>query len=419
MISARSKPLIQFILTHYQRGCCLFLCLVLLAWSRAGFATESSEIPAVPADGSEAWLVTFGPGEIYWERFGHNAIWLREPAAGLDQTFNFGYFDFEQEDFLLRFIRGRMLYFSIAQAASREFELYRQENRSIRTQKLNLTPPQYQQLRNYLLNEIKPENRNYRYDYFLNNCSTRVRDALDIALDGALSARTKVIPAELNFRDQTRRLTQMQFWYYLGLELSLGFPVDRAISRWDEMFIPMVVADEIVALSQASIEAGKPLLAVDTMLFTASTATPAQTPATVWYRYLLLGLLVTGLGWLAGKFMLPVWLAGLCHAWVLISASNGLILTALWLLTDHEVARANANLLLLNPLVILALVPALRRAAAVVLASGVAAAYILLLFPEHQYNLDVLFLLTPINLAVAWYFFTPVIQLPSSFSSSA
>ncbi len=405
MISARSKPLNKNMLAHCQRGCCLFLCSFLLAWSQAGFATESPEIPAVHADGTEAWLVTFGPGEIYWERFGHNAIWLREPAASLDHTFNFGYFDFEQEDFLLRFIRGRMLYFSIAQPATREFEFYRQENRSIRAQRLNLTPPQYQQLRNYLLNEIKPENRDYRYDYYLNNCSTRIRDALDIALDGALSARTKVISAELNFRDQTRRLTQMQFWYYLGLELSLGFPVDRAVSRWDEMFIPMVVADEIAAMSQASIEAGKPLLAVDTMLFTASTLTPARTPTTVWYRYLLLGLLVTGLAWLSGKFMPPVWLAGLCHAWVLISASNGLILTALWLLTDHEVARANANLLLFNPLVILALVPVLRRAAAVVLASGVAVAYILLMFPEHQYNLDVLFLLTPMNLAVAAYFF--------------
>ncbi len=88
---------------------------------------------------TEAWLVTFGPGELYFERFGHNAIWLREPAAGLDHTFNFGYFDFEQEDFFLRFMRGRMLYFSIAQPANREFAYYRQENRSIRAQKLNLS----------------------------------------------------------------------------------------------------------------------------------------------------------------------------------------------------------------------------------------------------------------------------------------
>ncbi len=379
----------------------LLLCFTLLAWSQAGFATE---IPEPPADGAEAWLVTFGPGDIYWERFGHNAIWLREPAAGLDHTFNFGYFDFAQEDFFLSFLRGHMLYFSVAQSAEREFEFYRQQNRNIRVQKLKLTALQYRRLRDYLLNEIKPENRDYRYDYYLNNCSTRIRDALDIALDGALSARTEKVPAELNFRDQTRRLTQMQFWFYLGLEIGLGYPVDREISRWDEMFIPMVVADEMAAMSLERGEAGESLIAVDTMLFSSTTPSPTVTPTSTWYRYLFLGLLVTGIAWLSGKFMPPVWLAGLCGAWVLISSTSGMVLAALWLFTDHEVARYNANLLLLNPLVILALVPSLKRVGAVLLAGGIAVGFLLLLVPKHQYNLDLLVLLTPINLAVAVYF---------------
>jgi hypothetical protein len=382
----------------------LFLC-VFLVWSQTGSASESSVIPAAPADSREAWLVTFGPGEIYFERFGHNAIWLREPAAGLDHTFNFGYFDFEQEDFFLRFMRGRMLYFSVAQPADREFGLYRQQNRSIRAQKLKLTAPQYVQLRDYLLNEIQPENRNYRYDYYLNNCSTRIRDALDIALDGALSARTGQMPAELDFRDHTRRLTQMQFWYYLGLETGLGFPVDRAITRWDEMFIPMVVADEIAAMSVATPGAAKPLVELDTMLFTSTRPAPGVNPTEIWFRYLLLGLILTGFAWLSGKFMPPVWLDGLVRAWVLISTTMGLILAALWVFTDHEASRENANLLLLNPLLIIALVPKLQRLAAVILIGGNALAFTLLLLPRYQYNLDVIALVTPVNIAVAIYLF--------------
>ncbi len=377
----------------------LSLCFVLLACSQTGLAAD---IPDVPADGAEAWLVTFSPGEIYWERFGHNAIWLREPATGLDHTFNFGYFDFEQEDFFQKFIRGRMLYFSVAQPSEREFRFYRQQNRSIRLQKLKLAPAQYLQLRDYLLNEVRPENRDYRYDYYLNNCSTRIRDALDIALDGALSDRSKANPAKLNFRDQTRRLTQMQFWYYLGLELGLGYPVDREVSRWDEMFIPMVVADE---LADMSLEGGEALITVDSMLFSSTAPEPAVNPGSIWYRYLLLGLLVTGLAWLSGKFMPPVWLQGLCGAWVLISSTSGMILAALWLFTDHEVAKYNANLLLFNPLVIMALVPSLKRAGAAILVGGVTVGFLLLLIPAHQYNLDVLFLLAPINLAVAAFLF--------------
>src|SRR5210317_2024185 len=71
---------------------------------------------AVPVE-TEIWLVSYGPGEIYWQRFGHNAIWVRDTQLGLDHVFNFGFFDFAQEDFLLRFLQGRMLYFSAARPA--------------------------------------------------------------------------------------------------------------------------------------------------------------------------------------------------------------------------------------------------------------------------------------------------------------
>ena len=405
MTSTPINPPVEPMQTGVFRTWCVLFFLVFMAWSQTGFATENTVIPTVSDDGKEAWLVTFGPGEIYFERFGHNAIWLRDPAAGLDHTFNFGYFDFEQEDFFLRFMRGRMLYFSIAQPAEKEFGFYRQANRSIRVQKLNLTPMQYQQLRDHLLNEIQPENRNYRYDYYLNNCSTRIRDALDIALDGALSARSGQMPAKLNFRDQTRRLTQMQFWYYLGLETGLGYPVDRAVTRGDEMFIPMVVADEIAAMSAEAAATGRPVLEVDTMFFTTSLPAPTAVPTTIWYRYLFLGMLLTGLAWLSGKFMPKVWLRGLCYSWVLVSTTMGLVLAALWLLTDHEASSKNANLLLLNPLLILALVPKLQPIAAMILIGGNILALLLLLLPDHQYNLDVMALITPINLAVAIYLY--------------
>ena len=99
--------------------------------------------------------------------------------------------------------------------------------------------------------------------------------------------------------------------------------------------------------------------------------------------------------------MPPVWLEGLSLGWVLISVNIGLVLAGLWLMTDHAVARPNANLLLFNPLVLLALVPLLRRAGAILLVGGTAIACLLLLLPQHQYNLDVLALVAPINLAVA------------------
>ena len=105
-------------------------CLLAMGCSLPAAAFAAEEQPE-----SDVWLVTYGPGEIYWQRFGHNAIWIRDPQRGLDHVFNFGFFDFAQQDFMLRFLRGRMLYFSAAQPARDEFAAYMDENRSIRAQR--------------------------------------------------------------------------------------------------------------------------------------------------------------------------------------------------------------------------------------------------------------------------------------------
>ena len=148
---------------------------------------------------------------------------------------------------------------------------------------------------------------------------------------------------------------------------------------------------------------GDPLVELDTMFYTSTLALPAAAPARNWYRYLILGLMVTAFAWLSGRYMPPVWLAGLSRAWVLISATLGLVLAGLWFLTDHEASSHNVNLLLLNPLLLMTLFPRLQRFGAALFIGGNAIAFILLFLPTRQYNLDVFALLGPINLAVGLY----------------
>jgi hypothetical protein len=133
------------------------LLLILLASTCVPLRAQE---PGAPTNGApEIWLVTYGPGDIYWQRFGHNAIWVRDPTLGLDHTFNFGFFDFNQDDFFLRFLQGRMLYFSAARPASEEFAGYIDENRSIRAQRLALSADRAMDLAAHLLDEVRPANR--------------------------------------------------------------------------------------------------------------------------------------------------------------------------------------------------------------------------------------------------------------------
>ena len=352
----------------------------------------------------EVWLVTYGPGQIYWQRFGHNAIWIRDADLGLDHTFNFGFFDFRQEDFFLRFLTGRMLYFSAAQPAAVEFAQYIDENRSIRAQRLALTAGQALGLADLLLEEVQPENRDYLYDYYLDNCSTRVRDALDQALGGRLRETSMPIAAAQNFRSHTRRLTEPTFWLYLGLELGLGAPVDRPISRWDEYFIPAELADGVAGLTTGDgPDAGRVVLE-DVVIHAVNAAPPPAEPGRVWPRYLLaaaglLALLALPLRWLRPARRIAAFLA---RAWLSIAGLAGCALMFFWFATDHAAAAYNMNLLVFNPLWLLGAAAArLARPVAWMLliasTTAVAAQYL----PPHQYVADVLAAFVPLHLAAA------------------
>lgn len=375
----------------------IFLCLALsltfgLAWP----------VWAQDDDGyapMEVWLVTYGPGEISWQSFGHNAIWIRDQELGLNHVFNFGFFDFKQESFYQRFLMGKLLYFSAAQPAEREFSQYIDENRSIRAQRLNLSADQSFQLAEYLLSEVQPQNRDYLYDYYTNNCSTRVRDALDMALGGALSANSEPEPATQNWRDHTRRLTVSNFWLYLGLELGLGSEVDKAISRWDEFFIPSELAAAVAGARVSGPEGDQPLAMEDVMLFVSSLDAPPVQPARWWPRYLMMGMAVLTVAWLAGRLSPLLTPLRLVRLWLLLGGLTGAALVFFWFFTDHQVARSNLNLLVFNPVWLLFAARKHHQYAGVALLLVSLGALLMVWLPPAQYNLDVLATFLPLNIA--------------------
>lgn len=381
------------------RGGCLRVAWLVILVAFAGFAPGT--FAARDADTPQVWLLTYGPGEIYWQRFGHNAIWIRDPSLGLDHTFNFGFFDFEQRGFLRNFILGRLNYFAAARPAEVELAEYIDADRSIRAQRLDLEPEQALVLTEHLLDEISPGHREYLYDYYRHNCSTRIRDAIDLALGGALRERLTAVPATLNYRDHTRRLTGMDSWLYLGLEAGLGSPVDRANDQWQETFIPGVLSDAVEGVHNPA--TGRPLVAEEVMLHESSLQPPPATPRALWPRYLAVSVVLLLLAGLAVRFSSRLTWRGLSLGWLSVAGVIGAVPALLWCCTDHWAATLNFNLLLLNPLwLLVALIPVLRRPGAwlVLLCAILALAPPWL--PPAQYNIDVAALLLPLNAVAAF-----------------
>ena len=331
--------------------------------------TATADSISPPRSSLVVSLITFGPGEEVWERFGHNAIEIRDAATGEARLYNYGMFDFAQENFFLNFARGRMMYRIAVGDPAEEYPVYVAEGRWIVRQELNLTPAQRAKLAEYLDWNARPENAQYRYDYFRSNCSTRVRDALDEALGGAIKAQLVSPSRGYTYRMDADRLMRPDAALMLAIDAGLGPYSDQRLSYWDESFVPtelMRHAREI-KLGDGN---GKtvPLVASEAVLNKGHLPDPQELPPRWTWAALAIGivaaLILLGLARARANTAARIAFAGVAGAIALVCGIGGLILLGLWTLTEHVSAWRNENLLLLNPLCLLLLpawLGALRR----------------------------------------------------------
>jgi hypothetical protein len=376
--------------------------------------------PAAPQDTALAvYLMTMGPGKRVWERFGHNAIWIHDPINGTDNTYNYGLFDFRQQNFLLRFIQGRMWYWMQGFPAESYVEQYRRANRSVWVQELEMTPRARKELQEFLEWNERPENRFYHYDYYRDNCSTRIRDALDRALGGRIREQTGRAPTDRTYRFHTQRLTANDPPVYTGLLLALGHPVDRPISVWEEMFLPLAVREHFRKLTVIGSKGDEvPLVKSERTLFESSDQPPAATPPNWLPFYLAAGLVLGGVVVALTTMVSHSRAARICFLlltsiWVLVTGIAGLVLAGLWGLTDHAAAYHNENLLQMNlmALPLLWLLPGFMRGrrrpglthGLAMLVAGISLLGLMLkLLPQfYQVNGSIIALALPVHLGVA------------------
>ncbi|WP_245979281.1 DUF4105 domain-containing protein [Solilutibacter pythonis] len=366
-------------------------------------------LAALPAFAApKVGVVTMQPGEVFWERFGHDAIVIA-PPDGPAISYNFGYFDPSETDFVSRFIRGDMRYRLVALPLEVDLQQYREAGRGVAVQWLDLTPAQAESLAAALAENARPENAHYRYDYFRDNCATRVRDALDRALGGALEPQLAASSQGNSYRGEAGRLARPAPWMWLGFQLGLGPNADPPLSRWEEAFVPMRLAD---SLRHAKTAAGTPLvIAEEQWLPHRLDAEPTEHGLPV-FGFGMAGIVIALALFFTGRARPRLAAAFALAFWPLCGVAGALMLY-LWLGSAHWAAWRNHNLLLMNPLAWLLLPGALALARGhrpsrrfrclLMLVTGVAA---LALAPaalgiDRQHNGLWIALLLPIHLALA------------------
>lgn len=296
-------------------------------------------------------VVTMGPGDIFWERFGHDAIVVDDGAPAGPTSYNFGFFDLAEDGFIGRFVRGEMEYMLVALPLEEDLRYYREVGRGARLQWLDLDPAQARSLAAALAENAKPENARYRYDYYTDNCASRVRDALDRAIGGQLRRQLDVRSSGDTYRTESVRLASPAPWMRVGFDLGLGPFADRPLTRWQQAFLPRRLADD---LREAKRTDGRPLVAEDIELLPQrQAAEPVGRAPRLWPW--LLGGALAGIAVLVLAGWRPRLLAGFAGAFWLACGLLGLVLALGWAFTAHQALWANRNLLLLSPLCLLLL----------------------------------------------------------------
>lgn len=187
-------------------------CMLVSVLGAASIGTPASHVRAQPPSSSGEQLsisvITFGRGDAVHQYFGHNAFVIEAPSVEQPSAtvFNYGMFTFGP-GMIPQFLKGRLHFWVGATELQQTAAQYARANRDVRLLELNLSPTARAAVFARLLHDVRPENREYLYDHYFDNCSTRVRDILDAALHGQLR-RAWSVPSQFTLRDQTRRYTQ-------------------------------------------------------------------------------------------------------------------------------------------------------------------------------------------------------------------
>ncbi len=284
-------------------------------------------------------VITCGAGDELYSSFGHSAFRVQDPSQGLDLVYNYGTFNFNTPNFYLKFARGKLMYSLSRQRFENFLYTYQLENRWVKEQILDLETRDINAIFQFLERNYQPENRDYKYDFIRENCSTKIPDVLREVLGDALEYKPDHLEDQLTFRELIQSYLSWNSWSSLGIDLALGSVIDKKAIGDEYMFLPDYVLMQMNNSSLSSnplVQRQRTVLDLSngraTLLFTSSPL--------FWFLLLFVFTLTitiidfrnhTRSRWL--DFIL-MFLTGFC----------GLFIIFLWFFTDHTTTANNFNI---------------------------------------------------------------------------
>lgn len=302
--------------------------------------------------------LTVGPGTSLNDSFGHSAFRIRDEKNNIDLVFNYGVYDFQTPNFYIKFARGKLNYLMGLNYFDDFFMSYMAQNRTVKEQVLNLSQKQKQDIFDYLLNNYKPENRAYLYDFFYDNCATRIRDVLEKVMKNNLTFNKPEKLEEETFRQLIQENLNKNSWGSVGIDLALGSVIDRKATAYEHMFLPKFI---FLFFENATINnSNTPLVKHTNVLYKKEEG--KQSIAVLTSPLMIFSILGLLIGLITysdyKKNKRTVWLDAMLFG---ITGIIGVLILLLWFATDHESTAQNYNLLWACALNILAIPQILKK----------------------------------------------------------
>ena len=294
-------------------------------------------------------VLTMGPGTNLNDSFGHSAFRISDTNQNIDVVYNYGVYNFDTPNFYLKFVKGQLMYQLDRTDFSLFYQHYSDQDRWIKEQVLNLTLKEKQELFDFLQKKYLPEIRKYIYDFFFENCATRIRDVLAGVLKNKLVFDKNFVSKTHTFRQLIQKNVHWNSWGSFGMDLAIGAVVDRNASSWEHQFLPEYI---FKALEKGQIKRG--LGATDlvkkTSILNKKTAKEKSETLLMspFFIISLLAFIILGVTFKDYQNnSRSRWMDSGLYA---LTGIIGVFLILLWFATDHFATQNNYNLLWAVPL---------------------------------------------------------------------